>query len=349
MEDEFAFPDAELYHCDPLPPSNPSKTILSLPTEVIVDIARLNHKTAVALMCTNRVLHAAGVTALYAKVFLRGTAYAIQNADPPRLVVPRVLSGLLARPEHSAALRYLKILSMPYYTEWWAGFRTLVYRLFERANGLVRIDVEAKYEFWRTLLPGEDLLQPIHPQNLRALHLHTPKDHFAPHLLTTPSLKEVYFSDPCWKWGTPSEHNQGPYLQVTSLRYIHGTVEPNTMIGDLLGMAGLFPSVERLEVEICRSPKEFLEYVPQMANSWAKVKQLCLEFVWDDEAEEPPIIETTKNLLMQAGNRLCPTLDTGEVRYTRQPTLQPAPWMDNRGRFTWTGGSIVASFSPEEH
>ena len=98
MEDAFSFPAADLYQStyEPAPPGNLPKSILSLPTEVFVDIARLNYKTAVALMRTNHVLHAAGVTALYARVFLMGTRSTIQILDAPNLLVPGVLGGLLA-------------------------------------------------------------------------------------------------------------------------------------------------------------------------------------------------------------------------------------------------------------
>lgn len=55
-----------------------------------------------------------------------------------------------------------------------------------------------------------------------------------------------------------------------------------------------------------------------MGRSWAKVKWLCLVFVWDElDVEQPLIDERTKSLLVQAFNRLCPALDTAEVRCTR--------------------------------
>jgi hypothetical protein len=90
-----------------------------------------------------------------------------------------------------------------------------------------------------------------------------------------------------------------------------------------------------------------------MGNSWAKIKKLSLEFLWDEQEQEPPIDEKTKNLLIQACNSLCPGLDTGEVQYTRRLPYWSARWGSgrgsNRGRFTWTGGSAVALFSVEEH
>jgi len=49
------------------------------PIEIIVDIAQSNFKTALAPMCTNRVLHAAGVTALYTRLPMRG---AVSSPQP---------------------------------------------------------------------------------------------------------------------------------------------------------------------------------------------------------------------------------------------------------------------------
>lgn len=252
MDDEFIFPAADLYQpvYDHAPPNDPYKSILSLPTEIIVNIAQLNFKTAVALMCTNRILHAAGVTALYARVYLRGWMFRVLNPDAPNLAVPGVLGSLLAKREHTAALRYLKILSMPHDPYCWTAFSTLVYRVIERAHGLVAIDLQAMYEYRRPPYPGNDLLQSTYPQNLHTLHLCSPTGHFAPHLLTTPSLKEVRFNEPCWMWSTFLELNQGPYSQLTSLSYTHQPVESHTLIGDLLKMSELFPSVQELEVKI---------------------------------------------------------------------------------------------------
>jgi len=249
--DDFIFPAADLYQqvYNHAPPSDPSKSILSLPTEIIVKIAQLNFKTAVALMCTNRVLHAAGVTALYARVYLKGWMFRVQNPDTPNLVVPGELGGLLAKREHTAALRYLKVLAMPYDPDYWTAFSTLVYRVFERAHGLLEIDLRP-IERQRSRSPGNDLVQPTYPQNLHILHVSSPTDHFVPHLLTTPSLKEVRFSEPCWMWSTFLEHNQGPYSQLTSLSYTYQPAESHTLIGDILKMVELFPSVEELEVKI---------------------------------------------------------------------------------------------------
>jgi len=252
MDDEFSFPAADLYRpvYDHAPPSDPSKSILSLPTEVIVNIAQLNFKTGVALMCTNRVLHAAGVTALYAKVFLRGRKFHVPNPDTPDLVVPGVLGGLLAKQEHTAALRYIKILSMPYDTDYWTAFITLVCRVFERAHGLVSVDIQAMYELQRLPSPQNTLLQPAYPQNLHTLYLHRPTDHFAPHLLIAPSLKEVKFSDSYWRWDTLLANNQEPYSQVTSLSHIiYQGDDSDAMIGDISKMSELFTPVERLEVK----------------------------------------------------------------------------------------------------
>jgi hypothetical protein len=250
--DEFRFPDADLYQrvYNPAPPSDPSKSILSLPTEIIVDIAQSNFKTAVALMCTNRVLHAAGVTALYARVFLGGWRFKVFNPDAPNLVVPGVLGALLARQEHTAALRYLKIISLPCDTHCRSAFRTLVHRVFERAHGLVCVDLQAQDEFEHGPSPRNNLLQPPYPRNVHTLHLSSPTNPFAPHLLTAPSLKEVRFSKPCCMWGNFLEYDQGAYSQVTSLRYIHQGFGPHTMHGYFLKMFELFPSVERVEVEI---------------------------------------------------------------------------------------------------
>lgn len=251
-DDEFSFPDADLYQhvYNPAPPSDPSKSILSLPTEIIVDIAQSNFKTAVALMCTNRVLHAAGITALYAKVFLSGWKFKVLDPDAPNLVVPGVLGALLVKQEHTAALRYLKILSLPHDAHCQSAFRTLVYRVFERAHGLVCVDLQAMGEFERSPSPRNNLLQPPYPRNLHTLHLPSPTDSFAPHLLTAPSLKEVCFSHPSCRWGNFLEYAQGPYSQVTSLRYIHQGVGPHKRKGDSLKIFELFPLVERIEVNM---------------------------------------------------------------------------------------------------
>jgi len=116
------------------PPNDPSKSVLSLPTEVIV---QLNFKTAVALMCTNRVLHAAGITALCTRVYLRGQKFKVLNPGAPNLVVPGMPGGLLAKRGHTAALRYFNILSMPCDANYWTAFSTLVYRIFEQTQWLV--------------------------------------------------------------------------------------------------------------------------------------------------------------------------------------------------------------------
>jgi hypothetical protein len=251
MDDEFSFPDADLYQhvYEPAPPSDPSKSILSLPTEIIVDIARSNFKTALALMCTNRVLHAAGVTALYARVFLSGWRFKVLNPDAPHLV-RSVLGGLLVKQEHTAALRYLKIISLPDDAHCRSAFRTLVYRVFERAHGLVSVDLQAMDEFELFPPPTNNLLQPPYPRNLHTLHLASPIDPFAPHLLTAPSLKEVRFSDPCCRWDNFLVYRQGPYSQVTSLRYTHQGVGPPTGKDEILKFFELFPSVERIEVKV---------------------------------------------------------------------------------------------------
>ena len=252
MDDEFSFPDADLYHhiYTPAPPTDPSKSILSLPTEIIVDIAQLNFKTAVALMCTNRVLHAAGITALYQRAFLSGYLFTVLNPDAPNLTVPGVLGSLLAKQEHIAALRYLKILSLPYDRRYWPAFRTLIHRVFERAHGLLCVNLLHMGEFEPSPSPTYNLPQPPYPRNLHTLHLSSPMDSFGPHLLTAPSLKEVRFSNPCCWWGSFSEYDQRPYSQVTSLRYIHEGLGPDTMNGDSLKFLELFPSIERIEVTI---------------------------------------------------------------------------------------------------
>jgi hypothetical protein len=259
MDDDFTFqcPAADIYQPihEPAPPSNPSKSILSLPTEVIVDIAGLNYKTALALMCTNRVLHAAGITALYAKVFLKGSIFTLLDPHVPNRRIPGVLGGLLAKREHTAALRFLKIISMPKDEDCWTAFTTLVYRVFERAHGLVCIDLNAMWVSWRPPSAGNNLLQPIHPQNLHTLHLPHAIVYFSPHLLSAPSLKEVRFGGPDCRWGTLLEHDQGPYPQVISLRYVHEETVFETMNGHFLKMFEVFPSVESLEVKIWRSPK----------------------------------------------------------------------------------------------
>jgi len=333
MDDEFRFPDADLYHhvYNPAPPSDPSKSILSLPTEIIVDIARLNFKTAVALMCTTRVLHAAGVTALYARVFLSGWRFNILDPDAPNLV-PGVLRGLLVKQEHTAALRYLRIISVPRDARCRFAFMTLVYRVFERAHGLVCVDLKATRDF----ISPRNIPQLPYPRNLHTLHLASPTDPFAPHLLTAPSLKEVRFSDPCYWWDNYLVHDHGPYSQVTSLRYIHQGVGPNTEDGDSLKFFELFPSVERIEVkvgelrevsgEMFRGKRvecvdmgdlQFIDCVPHIGSSWARVKHLSLVDAWirfDDG--QPPVYERTKRLLIGALNALCPALKTGEVRCT---------------------------------
>ena len=250
MDDEFIFPDADLYHhiYTPAPPTDPSKSILSLPTEIIVDIAQSNFKTAVALMCTNRVLHAAGVNALYERVFLSGSWFTVLDLDAPNLTIPGVLGGLLAKEEHIAALRYLKITSLPYDRRCWSAFRTLVHRVFERAHGLFCVNLLHMGEFEPSPSPIYNLPQLPYPRNLHTLQVAFPTDAFAPHLLTAPSLKEVCFSNPRYWWRSSPEYDQGPHSQVTSLRYIHQ--EPNTMNGDSLKFFELFPSVERIEVTI---------------------------------------------------------------------------------------------------
>lgn len=251
MDDEFSFPDADLYHhiYTPAPPTHLSKSILSLPTEIIVDIAQSNFKTAVALMCTNRVLHAAGVTALYERVFLRGCRFTVLNPDKPNLTVLGVLGSLLAKQEHIAALRYLKIISLPYDKRYWSAFRTLVHRVFERAHGLLSVNLLHMGEFEPSLSPTYYLPQPPYPRNLNTLQLASLTDTFAPHLLTAPSLKEVRLINPrCWWLGVPE--CEGPYSQVTSLHYIHQGLEPDTMNVDSLKFLELFPSVERIEVTI---------------------------------------------------------------------------------------------------
>ena len=252
MDDEFSFPDADLYHhvYNPAPPTDESKSILSLPTEIIVDIAQLNFKTAIALMCTNRVLHAAGVTALYARVFLRGRRFNVLDPDAPNLIVPGVLGGLLARQEHTAALRYLKVVSLPYDTHCRSAFRALVYRVFERAHGLVCVNLQALFESEHSPSPINNLLQLPYPRNLHTLRLPSPTGPFVPHLLTAPSLKEVHFGDPCCWSDNTLEYCQGPYSQVTSLHYIHHGLGPHTMNGDSLNLFELFPSVERIDVSI---------------------------------------------------------------------------------------------------
>ncbi len=250
--DEFSFPDADLYQhvYIPAPPTDKSKSILSLPTEIIVDIAQSNFKTAIALMCTNRVLHAAGVTALYARVFLNGRRFKVLDPDAPNLIVPGVLGGLLAKQEHTAALRYLKVVSLPYDTQCWSAFGTLVYRVFERAHGLVCVNLQAMLESEYSPSPINNLLQPPYPRNLHTLHLTSPTGSFIPHLLAAPSLKEVRFSDPCCWWDNTLEYCQGPYSQVTSLLYIHHGLGPHTMNGDPLNLFELFPSIERMQVSI---------------------------------------------------------------------------------------------------
>lgn len=252
MDDEFIFPAADLYRpvYDHAPPNDPSKSILSLPTEVIVNIAQLNYKTAIALMCTNRVLHAAGITALYARVYLKGWMFKRFNPDAPNFIVPGVLGSLLAKREHTAALRYLKILSMPYDTNHWTEFRTLIYRVFERAHGLVHVDLRAIYGFQHAPSPGHNSLQQIYPQNLHTLHLRSPTDHFAPPLLTAPSLKEVQISGSLWRWDTFPERKQGAYSQLTSWSYDDQEVEVDTPVDDFLKMVTPFGSVERLEVKV---------------------------------------------------------------------------------------------------
>ena len=252
MDDEFIFPSADLYQpvYDHAPPNDLSKSILSLPTEVIVNIAQLNFKAGVALMCTNRVLHAAGVTALYAMVYLKGRKFKVLNPDAPDLVVPGVLGGLLAKREHTAALRYLKVLSMPDDTDYWTAFSTLVYRVFERAHGLVHVDLRVIYESQHVPSPGNNSLQQIYPQNLHTLYLRSPTDYFAPHLLTAPSLKEVQFTSSLWRWDTFLERKQGGYSQLTSWNYDDQEVKSDTLIDDFLKMFTPFASVERLEVKI---------------------------------------------------------------------------------------------------
>jgi len=306
--DEFNFPDADIYHHVYDPPSDPSKSILSLPTEIIVDIARLNFKAAVALMCTNRVLHAAGVTALYARVFVNGWMFDVLNADAPNLV-PGVLGGLLAKQEHTAALRYLKIISVPYNTHYRSAFSTLVYRVFERAHGLVCVD-------------------------LNTIHL-------------VSSIPHMYG----YLWDNFLEYGQGPYSQVTSLRYIHNGVGLNTTNGPLK-IFELFPSVERIEVKvgeirevsgkIFRSERvecvdmgdfQFLDCVPHMGNSWARIKHLSLVDAWIRPQPPDYEIEGTKRLLIGALNALCPALETGEVRYTNGYVM----WRVH-GRVMWVGG-----------
>jgi len=338
MDDEFRFPDADLYHhvYDPAPPSDPSKSILSLPTEIIVDIARLNFKIAVALMCTNRVLHAAGVTALYARVFLSGWRFNILDPNAPNLV-PGVLGGLLVKQEHTAALRYLKIISLPCDTYCRSAFRTLVYRVFERAHGLVCVDLKTMRDLECFPSPRDNPLRPPYPRNLHTLHLVSPTDPFAPHLLTAPSLREVCFSYPCYWWDIYVWHDQGPYSQVTSLRYVHQGVGPNTEDGDSLKNFELFPSVERIEVKVGELREvsgetfrgkrvecvdmgnlQFIDCVPHIGSSWARVKHLSLADAWirfDDDGQ-PPVYERTKRLLIGALNALCPALETGEVRCT---------------------------------
>ena len=252
MDDEFSFPDADLYQhvYNPAPPTDESKSILSLPTEIIVDIAKLNFKTALALMCTNRVLHAAGVTALYARVFLRGWMFKVLDPDAPNLIVPGVLGGLLAKQEHTAALRYLKVVSLPRDTHCLSAFRTLVYRVFERAHGLTCVNLMAMWESEYSPSPRNGLLQLPYPRNLHTLHLPGPTATFAPLLLTAPSLKRVHFGDPCCWSDNTLESCQGPYSQVTSLHYIHHGPGPHTMNGDSLNLFELFPSVERIDVSV---------------------------------------------------------------------------------------------------
>jgi len=262
MDELFSFPDADLYQhvYTPAPPSDLSKSILSLPTEIIVDIAQSNFKTALALMCTNRVLHAAGVTALYTRAYLNGSMFQVRNPDAPNLVVPGVLGGLLAKQEHTAALRYLKVLSLPYDTYSRPAFMTLVYRVFERAHGLVYVHLLTWNEFEPAPSPRNNLLQPLYPRNLHTLDLCSPTIPFAQTLLTAPSLKEVRFSHEFYYWQSLLGYDQGPYSQVTSLRYVHRGVEartmdnvfvePLTMNDEFLKMCELFPSVERMEVEI---------------------------------------------------------------------------------------------------
>ena len=62
---------------------------------------------------------------------------------------------------------------------------------------------------------------------------------------------------------------------------------------------------------------QFINCVPHMGSSWARVKHLFLVEVWIGFDDRQPLVdERAKGLFIGALNALCPVLETGEVRCT---------------------------------